>query len=188
MIFKRVSYLQIFISAVCVCLLTSCVLSPKPFRSVTYHDLGTPGVLNQQGPFVTFSRFAMNGPYKNKMVFRTQTNELAIDEYNKWSQAPETMLGRYMALAFRGKPESDTAKTYSVIATVMSFEADESSDNALLIVEYTIVEPFQGKKRSFSRTFTARMKKMNPEHFSTAMVDIAANFADQLKEDMLRMK
>ena len=188
MISQKVYYLRIFISAISVCLLTSCVLSPKPFRSVTYHDIGTPEILNTKGPFVTFSRFSMNGPYKNKMVFRTQDNILEIDEYNKWAQAPEVMVGRYMALAFRGKPESDDTKRYSVVATVMVFEAQESSSNALLIVEYTIVEPLQGRKKSFSRTFTANMKSMNSENLAGAMADIAANFANQLKEDMESMK
>ena len=185
MISKRVFCLRIFILVICVCMMTSCVLSPKPFRPVTYHDLGTPEIINKQGPFVKFTRFVMNGPYKNKMVFRSTNNKLIIDEYNKWAQTPETMLGRYMALAFRGKSEAGNAKTYLVDITVMSFEALVESGNALLIVEYTIVEPFQGKKRSFSRTFTAKMEKVNPENLAIAMSKIAENFAYLLKEDMI---
>jgi ABC-type transport auxiliary lipoprotein component len=185
--FYKNTSLFVFLSLV-ACLFSSCILSPKPFRSVKYHDLGMPSIINKKGPFVEFLRFAMNGPYKNKMVFRAENNQLVIDEYNKWAQTPETMLGRYMALAFRGKSESDNVKTYSVTATLMAFEADESTENAVLIIEYTIVEPFQGRKKSFSRTFTTKMKAMSPNDFANAMVEIAANLAKQLKIDMLGMK
>lgn len=171
-----------------VCLIASCVFSPTSFKSVQYHDLGMPRIINEQGPYVKFDRFLMNGPYKNKMVFRGQNNQLVIDEYNKWAQTPESMLERYMDMAFRGKADSESIKAYSVKVTVMAFEAEINSKKAVLIVEYSIVEPLQGKNKSFSKTYNYPMKEMRPEDFSQAMANISGQFATQLKTDMEGMK
>ncbi len=184
MVYKNISCLRIFFLTVCICLMTSCVLSPRAFRAVKYHDLGNPEMINPNGPYVDFSRLILNGPYKTKMVFRAKNNELVINEYHKWAQIPDALLGRYLALAFRGKPESDNIKSHSVKGTILAFEADEETSKAVLMIEYTIVEPSQGKKKSFSKTFTVDMKEKKPGDFATAMSEIAANLAKQLKKDM----
>ena len=188
MVYKNISYLKIFCLVVFVCVMTSCVLSPTTFRVVKYHDLGNPDMINTKGPYVDFSRLTLNGPYKTKMVFRAKNNQLVINEYHKWAQTPDALLGRYLSLAFRGQPESDSVKSYSIKGMILAFEADEETSKAVLMIEYTIVEPYQGKKKSFSKTFTADMKEKKPGYLAAAMAEIAADLAEQLKKDMLEMK
>lgn len=188
MLKKSFSFLWIFLLIISAGILSSCMFSPTPFRSVQYHDLGTPEILNEQGPYVSFSHFQINGPYKNKMVFREKNNQLVIEEYNKWAQTPESMLERYLALAFRAKPKSGNDKTYTVSAEIMVFEAEINTKQVVLIVEYSIIEPFQGRKKLFSRTFTQPMQEMTTEAFAAAMAEIAVQFAALLKTDMESMK
>ena len=188
MLKKIYSFLWILVLILSAGILSSCMFSPTTFRSVQYHDLGTPEILNEQGPYVNFSHFQLNGPYKNKMVFREKNNQLVIEEYNKWAQTPESMLERYLALAFRAKPESGSDKNYVVSAEIMVFEAEISTKQAVLIVEYSIVEPFQGRKKSFSRTFSQPMPEITTEAFAAAMAEIVVKFAAQLKSDMEGMK
>lgn len=188
MISKNISYLKILFLIFVLGFVTSCVLSPTPFREVKYHDLGNPEAINEQGPFVEFSRWTLNGPYKTKMVFRGANNQLIINEYHKWAQTPDALLGRYLTLAFRGRPESDSVKRYIVKGSILAFEANQEKSQAVLMIEYSIVDPYQGKKKSFSRTLTAEMAEVRPESLAGAMSKIADNLAGQLKKDMLGMK
>jgi len=176
--------LQIFICF----FITSCILSPTPFRKVKLHDLGTPALINKQGPYVNFTRFTLNGPYKTKMVFRAKNNELVVNEYHKWGQPPDALIERYLILAFRGKPASAKEQYYSVRGRILAFEADEETGKAVLIIEYNVKAPLHGKKKSFCRTLFADMKQNTPDCFAVAMSEIAAKLAIQLKHDILSLK
>jgi uncharacterized lipoprotein YmbA len=185
---RKLFNFKVLLLIVSVSLLNSCILSPKPFRSVSYYDIGLPAAINAKGPFVIFSRFSINGPYRTKMVFRAANNQLIINEYSKWAQNPDVMLSRYMTLAFRAKPKFDNEKPYTVTVSILTFEAEESTGNAVLIVEYSILNALKGNSKSFTKTFKIKMENMNSYSFSVAMAKNAANFADQLKQDMLSMK
>lgn len=187
-IFKKVAFFKIFMFVSIAGILTSCVLTPNQFHEVKYHDLGNPLEINQGGPYVEFDKFTINGPYKTKMVFRAGNNELLINEYHRWAQSPESMIGRYLAIAFRSKPPGEDIKKYSVKGEILVFEADEEKSQANLIIEYTIMEPYQGRKKSFSRTFTEDLEKVKPQQLATGMSAIAVKLAEQLKKDMLGMK
>lgn len=185
---NQATCLKILFSSFSIMFLASCILSPTPFHEVRYHDLGNPDIINANGPYVDFSKFTTSGPYKTKMVFRSENNELQINEYNRWAQSPESLIGRYLQIAFRANPPNGNMKKYSVNGTVLVFEADKKKQQAVLIIEYTIVEPYQGKKKSFSRTFISDLKKTKPQFLAQGMADIATQLTIQLKEDMLSMK
>ena len=133
-------------------------------------------------------KFSVDGPYKTKMFFRTTSNQLRFDDYNKWVQTPSIMLKRYLKLAFRSKPMQNHKPQYSVELSILSFEADELTKHAVFIVEYKIINLTSKNKKIFVKSFSNKMEEINPENFVQAMSTISADFADKLKSEILELK
>ena len=171
-----------------VIIFSSCVFSTNTFHPVRYYDLGVAEVINEGGPYVHFLKFSVNGPYKTKIVFRTTSNQLRFDDYNKWVQTPSVMLKRYLKLAFRSKPQDKRESQYSVEMSILSFEADELTKHAVLVVEYKIINLKNENKKIFVKSLSRKMEDMNAEDFVQAMSKISADFADELKSEMLALK
>lgn len=188
--FRRffITLMQIVLCLIMIVISSSCVFSTNTFRPVRYYDLGGTEVINDGGPYVRFLKFSVDGPYKTKMFFRTTANQLRVDDYNKWVQTPSVMLKRYLKLVFRAKPHGSENPQYSMELSILSFEADELTRHAVLIVEYKIINLRNKNKKIFVKSFSSKMENMKAEDFVQAMSKISANFADELKSEMLELK
>lgn len=170
-------------------LLTGCVLTTEPYRLTKHHDLGIPKVQNPDGPNIEINKFKMNGPYLFKMVFRADDNQLKIDEYNKWAQVPEHMLTRYLKMAFSGNDKTKKPKTFTISGTVLAFEGDHTSCNAILTVECQIQENGEKKRKvSFFETYLENMKTSKPTKLAPAMSENAKKFANRIKKEINNLK
>jgi len=167
---------------------SSCIFSTNTFRPVRYYDLGGAEVINNGGPYVRFLKFSVDGPYKTKMLFRTTSNQLRVDDYNKWVQTPSVMLKRYLKLAFRAKPLGSVKPQYSMELSILSFEADELTKHAVFIVEYKIINLRSKNEKIFVKSLSRKMENMKAEDFVRVMSKISANFAEELKSEILELK
>lgn len=179
---------QIVLCLIMVVISSSCVFSTNTFRPVRYYDLGRAEVVNDGGPYVHFLKFSVDGPYKTKMFFRTTANQLRVDDYNKWVQTPSVMLKRYLKLAFGSKPLGAEKPQYSLELSILSFEADELTESAALTVEYKIINLRTKSKKIVLRSLSGKMEDMTAEDFVKSMSKISADFADELKSEMLELK
>lgn len=171
-----------------ILILTGCVFSTEPYRGVRHHDLGIPPVRNPDGPTVQINKFKINGPYIFKMVFRADNNELKINDYDKWAQVPEQMLGRYLKMTFSGKDKTEPPESFTVSGTILAFEGNRITRNAIMTIEYTIKKN-QGKNRvkTFCETFTESMPEVNSSNLAAAMSKNAERLTDRIYEE-IKMK
>jgi uncharacterized lipoprotein YmbA len=155
--------------------LAGCVLFPEPYRATKYFDLGIPKRI--AGAEVSVSSVTMEGPYKRKMAYRANGNELLFDEYNFWAAPPERMLSNYLDISLSNGDAEPAAK---VSVRILTFEMDMASKKAVLTVEYTLERG--GKKHAWRPTMTAELEEKTPEAFAKAMAGNAETLAAEIAE------
>ncbi len=118
-------------------MLSGCSLGD--YRQTRYYDLQTPEPLNKMAVQVEIGAFQNNTAVRQRMCFRTASGEILVDEYNKFVQPPDMMIGRYLAIAFGNQPESAPgAPVLKIRGTIFLFEFDVEKSEARCGVEYVI--------------------------------------------------
>lgn len=169
---------------VCLSLLISsgCVFTTEPYRLVKYHDLGNPDIIDTNGYSVKILPFDMSGPYKHKMVYRTGKNELSSSEYNRWCQTPETMLTRYLKIAFGDRRKG---VVFTLSGTIFSFEANMTEKKAVLTVEYEITKTDTKEiLQTDCLSFRSDLADTTPQTFADAMTEVSAKFAEKINNEL----
>lgn len=173
-----------------ICLLSlitsGCVFTTEPYRLVKYHDLGNPDIIDTTGYSVKILPFDMSGPYKHKMIYRTDKNELSNSEYNRWVQSPEIMLTRYLKIAFGGTPADKRKEPeFTLSGTILSFEADMTEKKAVLTVEYEIIRSDSKKiLQTACLSFSSDLSDTTPRTFADAMTKTSQKFAEKLNNEL----
>lgn len=164
-------------------LLPGCFMGKETFIPVKYYDIGNPVTSKSTGFQVKTGAFTVIGPYRQEMIFRTEKNELLKDSYSRWALSPDVMLRRYLMLAFA---DSKGGTDYTISGSILSFEADLSTKEAVFTVEYSIGSSDSKAAASVERTSTFRRKidGTGAEAFAGAMSAAVAEFAVSVADDM----
>jgi len=123
---------------------SGCSIFPHQNDTKTnYFDIGFPkkNKANQLNTPIIIERVTTIGPYYEKMVFRTSTNHLEYDEFNRWISPPSKMLKRYFILALENKNirEIDTnSKVLKLNIEILRLEADLNQKLITLLIRITI--------------------------------------------------
>ena len=175
--------LRLVIISVAVLMLAGCVFTKEKFKPVRYYDIGNPEAA--KSPIcLKVGSFAVTGPYKQEMIYRTDKNELLRDQYNKWALTPDILLRRYLKMSFPGESSRELGLT--IAGNIISFEADVVKKEVLFTVEYRITAQANSNTAAQEKTstFRAKLEDMSPEAFAEAMSHAVSDFTENLFSDL----
>ena len=172
---KPSSALKPLFAGCCAALFCGCsLLSENAQSPIEYYDLQVPNKLSSVPidvePFGSFSGERL------RMAQRRDGTRIYGSDFHKWSQAPGSLLTRYLRLAYRNEPADDALKAGAPVTLrgeVLVFEADQGS--AKLGVRYTL------RRGHASCTKTVliqeKIEGKGPQAFADAMSRAADRFA-----------
>ena len=144
--------------------------SPEPFASLPF--------------IVEVDAFSNECSGRFKMVFREDANRIDVDEYNRWSMPPGSMLTKYLAAKFATPPgnQNRTAKpVFELDGTVLTCELNKQKKKVDLMIHYFIVEPGnEAFKITGTEDYSIPVDDTTAEAFADGMNKAAARFADQV--------
>jgi len=131
--------------------------------------------------------FAVTGPYKQEMVYRTEKNELEKDPYNKWALTPDILLRRYLKMSFPGETSREPGT--AITGNILSFEADVVKKEVLFTVEYRITSQENSSAAVLEKnvSFKAKLDDVSPEAFARAMSQAVSAFTESLSLDLKKI-
>lgn len=159
--------------------LAGCFFQTQSYRTVRLFDLGRPESIPATATGLQVGEFSVAGPYRFKMVQRTASHELRIDEYQHWAQSPPMMIARYLRQAY-SRPTLPARHVVS--GEILVFEADQVTGTAVLEVDYLIRDTLDRDRpvAAGCGRFTAPMAEPTGAEFALAMTAAMAQFADEL--------
>ncbi|OGV52271.1 MAG: hypothetical protein A2017_00735 [Lentisphaerae bacterium GWF2_44_16] len=176
----------IFFQFICGC----SILPPVEYRPVSYFDIGEAKPICPQNISVDVYPFINNSPAGLKMLYRYGKYKISMDDDNKWSLSPETMLTRYLTSAFAGHLEENKKSTsYILTGSINSFEFDMDKMETCFSVEYQIKtqEPQKTILKNFC-TFHQKFNDTAPSALVAAMLQTVSLFTDRIKSDLENLK
>jgi len=172
-----------------LCLGQGCggILSSEPYHESKSYDLGVPAEV-KAAAFLQVEPFSSSSTCKFKMLYRTGSNELSIDEFDKWIQPPGQLLTKYVRLAFRTSPGDSFVAggaKYRLYATILAFEADLDAGKASLGVRYELLDDSDPSAR-VERTviFSQPLDGSDAQAVAAAMSKAAAAMVQAVKKDL----
>lgn len=130
-------------------LLSGCSLIPmQPYIQTYYYDIGSPEeqITNKNWNLEIMS-FDTEGPFQQRMVFRTGPNSVKFDEFNRWSMVPASLFKRYLLMVYDCGDDKNPAiiKKYSINSEVLQLEADLQHKMINLAIRFSLYETVSGK-------------------------------------------
>lgn len=176
----RILIARVLMISAAILMLAGCVFTKEKFIPVKYYDIGNPSVKFPVS--LKVGSFAVTGPYKQEMVYRTEKNELLKDQYNKWALTPDILLKRYLKMSFPG--ESSGKAGAAIGGNILSFEADILKKEAVFTLEYRIQSNSNNATLEKTLTFKAKLDDTSPEAFAKAMSLAVSDFAECLSSEL----
>lgn len=168
-------------------LLAACSFSLVPQTGYTdprTFDLASPAPHDELPFVVEVDTFSNECSGRYKMVFREETNRIIIDEYNRWSMPPGSMLTKYLSARFAATPgnQNKTVKpVFELDGTVLTCELNKPEKQVDLMIHYFIVEPGDERfKLTGTEDYSIPVDDTTAEAFADGMNRAAAQFADQV--------
>ena len=168
-------------------LLAACKLNlvpPTGYTDPKTFDLASPAPHDTLPFVVEVDTFSNECSGRYKMVFREETNRISIDEYNRWSMPPGSMLTKYLASRFATPPgnQNKTAKpVFELDGTVLTCELNKQKKQVDLMIHYFIVESGdESFKITGTEDYSIPVDDTTAEAFADGMNKAAAKFADQV--------
>ena len=168
-------------------LLAACninVVPPTGYTDPKTFDLASPAPHDALPFAVEVDTFSNECSGRYKMVFREETNRISIDEYNRWSMPPGSMLTKYLAARFATPPgnQNRTAKpVFELDGTVLTCELNRQKKQVDLMIHYFIVEPAdEAFKITGTEDYSIPVDDTTADAFADGMNMAAAKFADQV--------
>ena len=168
-------------------LLAACninVVPPTGYTDPKTFDLASPAPHDALPFAVEVDTFSNECSGRYKMVFREETNRISIDEYNRWSMPPGSMLTKYLAARFAIPPgnQNRTAKpVFELDGTVLTCELNKQKKHVDLMIHYFIVESGdESFKITGTEDYSIPVDDTTAEAFADGMNKAAAKFADQV--------
>lgn len=178
--------LRIVIISIAALMLAGCVFSKEKFIPVRYYDLGNPDAAKSP-VCLKVGSFAVTGPYKQDMVYRTGKNELLRDQYNKWALGPDILVRRHLKMSFPGETLKEAG--FEITGNILAFEADLVKKEVLFTVEYSISSQASSKIPAQDKisTFKAKFDDASPEAFARAMSLAVSDFTESVSLDLKKI-
>lgn len=157
------------------------VLSKEPYRQIKYYDIGQPAKLAAGNYNIDIAMFTTTGPYRSKMIYRTEGCRLHFDEYNKWVQAPNIMLSRFLQEAFVNDMDSHSTVSYKVVGELIGFNINLDKQNVSITVEYEIYDT-KLDKLVLHKTLTLNknFQENTPKQFAQAFNTVCNQLAQKI--------
>ncbi len=167
------------------------IISSAPYQEVRSYDLGLP-VPARAPASLWIDPISSSASCKHKMLYRSDANELFIDEYGKWTQPPGQLLTKYLRLAFRGDasdaPVIGEAK-YNLYGSVLAFEADLDAKKVNLCVRYEMIGcAGSGLRLERTTLFSSPLEGDDASAAASAMSKAAALMVQALKDDIAALE
>ena len=153
---------------------SGCLFNPEPVRGNTLHTLGAPGESFPEQ--LRIQRLSNNSGVSSRMQFHADGNEVLQDEYRRWHQPPELLLGNYLRRSFA---YGDDAPRLSL--NIFLWESNLSTHEASLGVEAAL-EFSNGSVGHFRKLYSAPLETGTPEAVSEAFTACAEALAAELRE------
>lgn len=139
---------------------------------------------------IIVNRVEAEGPYYQRMVFKTSENSVDFDEYNRWSQSPSKMLKNYLKLALNN-PDMNVPEERQFIlnANILRFDSDLEDNTSNLVLEVDI------KRKSddacvLNKIFVEKVKveKNKAVFYVEGMKKAVSNVAEAIRKKMSSVK
>ena len=160
------------------------LVPPADTTETRTFDLASPAPLADLPFAIETDTFSNECSGRFKMIFREEDNEIEIDEYNRWSMSPGSMLTKYLAARFAMPPGNSSRKTktmFELDGSVLTCELNRRKKQVSLMVRYRITEPGQETFRIVgTEEYNIPVKDVTPEAFADGLNIAAAKFADQI--------
>ena len=168
-------------------LLAAChinLVPPTDYTETRTFDLASPAPLADLPFAIKTNAFSNECSGRFKMIFREKDNEIEIDEYNRWSMSPGSMLTKYLAARFAA-PSSSKGRvkkpTFELDGSVLSCELNRASMQVDLMIHYFIVEPgAEDFKITGTEDYSIPVDEATPEAFADGINQAASKFADHI--------
>ncbi|MBN1863996.1 MAG: membrane integrity-associated transporter subunit PqiC [Victivallales bacterium] len=135
---------------------SACTLLPmQPHIEVHYFDVGDPPFSSPENDDrIDVMSVTSDGPFAEKMVFRTSPVSLAFDEFNRWSTSPAALLKRHLEMVYDRGTELRKAKPlYRLSAKITQWEADLQSSKVNLSIRFDLHKS-DSDEMLWSKTFS----------------------------------
>jgi len=164
---------------------TSCIF--RPYQQVNYYDIASLSPDgNPQAPNVEFPLVTVQGPFRTKMVFRIAKHKVIFDEFNRWSQAPDSLLRRFLEQCFPKNPEN-SKKPYKVTVDILNIEGDRFNKRTVFTADYTIKAP-DGTVREYSFSKEQKAENLTPEVFADNIASAFSELSESIRKNIEKQK
>ena len=153
-----------------------CALWPEPYHEVSYYDWEQPKLPDRFDEEAVKVSVVTRSPAGQRMLYREADGKIVADEYNKWVQAPNLMLERYLTARLTAAELPAGTRLY---LNLQQFEINLATGEVTLAVDYRIKD---GKERNGVLSFTAPFAAENPAAFAAAFDGCAGRLAQTLIE------
>ena len=117
------------ILALTISLFLSGCIGERQYTPIAYYDFGHPQLFETK---LNIDNINSEGPYKERFVSRKEGNLLAVEEYNRWAQAPDLLLSHYLKQSFQ------PGSLYFLEGELLTIEHDLTKKKALFKAIYSI--------------------------------------------------
>jgi ABC-type uncharacterized transport system auxiliary subunit len=188
---KRIKF---FTFAAIIALCGGCSIFPDIQKTkVNYFEIGFDSEDKAEPKInykININRIETEGPYNQRMVFRTSEHSIEFDEYNRWSQSPSMMLRNYLKMAFNNPDANIPEKRqFTLNANILRFDSDIQNKKANLILEVDI------KRNSDDKTVlheifveNISVKENKAVFYVEGMKKAISNIVKKIKEKMSSIK
>lgn len=171
--------------------LSGCIFIDESYKTVSYYDLKTPASSCPEGLDLKVQIVRNDVSTKYKMVYRTEDNQILIDDYNKWTQPPGLMVGRYMDAVFRANKTGGKDEAINLIfeGKIVFFEMNMITQKAVFGMDYTITRAADGKALlQKNAVFHKKFASVSAKDFAAAMSSAVGEFTDDLKRELVKLE
>ena len=175
-------------------LLAAChvnLVPPTDYTETRTFDLASPAPLADLPFAIKTDSFSNECSGRFKMIFREKDNEIEIDEYNRWSMSPGSMLTNYLAARFAMPPGDSTREAkplFELDGSVLTCELNRQKKQVSLMVRYFITETGSETFRiAGAEEYSIPVTNDSPEAFAEGLNAASAKFADRIV-DLLKQE
>jgi hypothetical protein len=120
------------------------------------------------------------------MVFRIARHKVIFDEFNRWSQTPDSLLRRFLEQCFPKNPEN-SKKPYKVTVDILNIEGDRFNKRTVFTADYTIKAP-DGTVREYSFSKEQKAENLTPEVFADNIASAFSELSESIRKNIEKQK
>lgn len=166
-------------------LLAACSVSLLPKTESTEprtFELATPEPLADLPFALETDTFSNECSGRYKMMFREESNRIGIDQFNRWSMPPGSMVTKYLAARFAAPPGNAGLKpAFELDGSVLTCELNKPEKEVNLMIHFFITEPGNEAFRiAGTENYRIPVAEATPEDFAAGLNTAVAKFADRV--------